>query len=86
MRIENNYTTNYSGDITRRHIKHNNRSLEEVLKFWDETEVGCENGDFFQQKIENNSEMVRYRAKVTTKCGHKRVHCLSIGYIFDDVA
>jgi len=47
MRIENNYTTNYSGDITRRHIKHNNRSLEEVLKFWDETKVGCENGDFF---------------------------------------
>jgi len=39
----------------------------------------------FWQKIANISETVRYRTKVTTKCGYKLVHSLSTGDIFDDV-
>jgi len=31
------------------------------------------------------SEIVQYRAKVTTQCEYKLVHSLSIGDIFDDV-
>jgi len=43
MDIENNYTSNYSGDITRRNHRPNNLSLVEVPEFSGETEVGCEN-------------------------------------------
>jgi len=57
--------TDYSLDIT--HCNHNlsNLSLGEVPLFLDETEVVCKNVIFWQ-KIANISEMVQYRAKVTT--------------------
>jgi len=42
-------------------------------------------GAIFRQEIENISETVRYTAKVAAECGHKLVHSLSIGDIFDDV-
>ena len=78
MRIE--HMTNYSGDIPRCNHKLNYLSLGEFPQFWNLREVGCEKGDFFPSvKIENISETVRYRPKVTTEHGYKLVHSLSIG-------
>ena len=74
----------YSGNVTCHNHKPNSLSLGEVPQFSDEREVGCEKS-IFQQKIQNISETVQYVAKVTTECGHKLVHSLSIGDIFDDV-
>ena len=42
MDIENNFTSNYSGDITCRNHRPSNLSLVEVPEFSGETEVGCE--------------------------------------------
>jgi len=39
-RIENNYMTNYSGDIARRNHKPSNLNLREVPQFSGKTEVG----------------------------------------------
>ena len=46
----------------------------------------CENAIFFRQEVENITDTVQYTAKVTTECGYKRVHSLSIGDVFDDVS
>jgi len=74
----------YSGGVTRHNHKPNSLSLGKVPQFSDEREVGSEKANF-QQKIQNISETVQYVAKVTTECGHKLVHSLLIGDIFDDV-
>jgi len=84
-RVENNYTTNYSGDITRFNHK------PDYLKSRGSSSIfGWNRGGVWKrllcgQKVANISETVRYRTEVTTKCGYKLVHSLSIGYIFDDV-
>jgi len=56
--IENNYMTNYSGDITRRNHKPNKSKSRKVPNFSGETEVGREKA-IFGLKIENMSETVR---------------------------
>ena len=42
--IENNYMTNYSGDMAYHNHKPNNLSLEEVPQFSGDRQVGCEKG------------------------------------------
>ena len=82
---EINYTTNYSGVMTRHNHKPNNLSPGKVPQFSDEREVGCEKGAMFSRKSKISIWFGRYTAKVTTECGYKLEHSLSTGDVLDEV-